>query len=100
MDALADVSTVAGRSVFGEPVVKDGVTVVPVANVRAGTVGREGDGGPAGVDARAAGAFVIRGEEVTWMPALDLNRIIVLGEVVGIVFLLTLRSIVRMRSRR
>ena len=99
MNALADLSSVAGRFVFGEPVVKDGVTVVPVANVRAGSAG-EGDGGPTGVDARAAGAFVIKGDEVTWMPALDLNRVIVLGEVVGIVFLLTLRSIVRMRSRR
>jgi uncharacterized spore protein YtfJ len=89
----------SGRAVFGEVYERDGLAVLPVASVRAGSAGRGGQEGPAGVDARPAGAFVIKGDDVRWMPAFDLNRAILVGQVVGIVFLLTLRSIVRMRTR-
>ena len=50
--------------------------------------------------ARPVGAYVIRGEQVTWQPALDVNRIIMGGQLVAIVALLTVRTVVRARSRR
>ena len=98
IERLQDAFT--GRAVFGETYEKNGVTVLPVASVRAGSAGRGANGGPVGVDARPAGMFVIKGEEVTWMPAFDLNRAILVGSIAGIVFMLTLRSIVRMSARR
>ena len=48
-----------------------------------------------GVMAQPAGAFVIKGNEVSWQPALDLNRVILMGQVVAIVALFTARAIVK-----
>jgi hypothetical protein len=50
--------------------------------------------------ARPVGAFIIRGGELSWRPAVDVNRIILGGQVVVIVALLTLRAIVKARARR
>ena len=106
--------TLTVRRVFGEPIERDGVLVVPVARVRGGagagggegsspeteTTGRGGGGGWA-VEARPVGVFLVAGGDVRWVPALDLNRVIIGGQVVALVGLLVLRSIVRMmRSRR
>ena len=70
---------VSGRAVFGEAYAKNGVTMVPVARVRTAS---RGGSGPAAVDARPVGAFVIKGDDVRWMPAFDLNRVIFMGQVV------------------
>lgn len=84
--SLRDSLTV-GR-VFGEPYERDGVTVIPAADVRGGAGGgagtkeqtaEEGEGGGLGLIARPAGAFVIKDGEVTWHPAVDVNRIVALG---------------------
>lgn len=96
------------RRVVGEPYEKDGVTVIPVATVRGGGGaggganggGEGGEGGGFGVVARPVGAYVIRDGEVTWQPALDLNRVILGGQVIGIVAILTVRSLIRLRARR
>lgn len=98
------------RSVFGEPIERDGLTVVPVANLRGAFGGGEGPaeqagtgaswGGGLGWSATPAGAYVIRGGEVTWVPAVDANRTIVLGCGVAVVALLVLRSVVRTVGRR
>jgi hypothetical protein len=40
---------------------------------------------------------VIRDGEATWQPALDLNRVILGGQIVGIVALLVLRAILKRR---
>ena len=81
--------------VFGEPVERDGVTVIPTAVLRGGAgggggtdpgTGEEGEGGGFGVTARPAGVYVIRDGDVSWQPAVDVNRIVgvaVLGWVVG-----------------
>jgi len=61
--------------------------------------GNAGSGGGFGVSARPVGVYRIRGEEVTWMPAVDATRIAVLGEVVAIVALLVLRSLFRWGGR-
>lgn len=71
------------RRVFGEPVERDGVTVIPAARVAGGggggdgreANGQEGEGAGFGVNATPAGAFVIRGDSVRWIPAVNPARI-------------------------
>lgn len=98
------------RRVFGEPIEREGLTVVPAAVVRAGAGGGqgrgpkdggsdgEGVGGGYGFIARPAGVFVIRGDQVEWRPALDLGKVILGGQLVAVTALLVLRSLLR-RSR-
>ena len=94
--------------VFGEPYEKNGVTVIPAAAVRGGAGGGEGEdeqqgagmGGGFGMAARPVGAYQIKGDEVTWIPAADTTRVIVIGQVVAIVALLVVRSIFKARSKR
>jgi uncharacterized spore protein YtfJ len=96
------------KRVFGEPFEKDGITVIPVASVLGGGGGGGGEGpdgqgraegGGFGMVARPVGAFLVRDGEVTWRPAVDVNRIILGGQVVAVVALLALRSIVRTRAK-
>ena len=102
IERARDVLTV--RRVFGEPVERDGVTVIPAANVRGGGGGGgdvEGNGGGGfGVAASPAGAYVIKEGRVRWEPALDLNRTIFMGQLVAIVFFLTVRSVVKALAKR
>ena len=101
-------SIIHGTTVFGEPYEKDGVTVIPASHVRGGGGGGsapEGDGeggagGGVGLDARPAGAFVIKAGEVTWVPAFDLSRIVILGQVLMIVAILSWRSVARAKAKR
>lgn len=71
--------------VLGEPYEHDGVTVIPAAAVRGGAgggtgkkgeTGEEGEGGGLGLVARPAGAYVIKDGAVSWLPAVDVNRIV------------------------
>jgi uncharacterized spore protein YtfJ len=96
------------RRVFGEPYERDGVTVIPVASVAGGggggggkdAEGAEGTGGGYGIRARPVGAYVIRDGVVRWEPSLDLNRIILGGQILGLITLLVVRGIVKRRQRR
>jgi uncharacterized spore protein YtfJ len=92
------------KRVYGDPYHEDGITVIPAANVMGGGGGggdMQGNGGAGfGVRARPAGAWVIKDGNVVWRPALDLNRVILVGQIVGIVALLTLRSIVKAFAKR
>ncbi len=93
------------RQVYADPIEKNGTTLIPAASVQGGGGGGEDDstedktafGGGWGARARPVGAYVIRGDEITWQPALDLSRIIVGGQIVAIVALLTLRTWLRRR---
>ena len=58
---------------------------------------RRGEGGGYGVVAKPAGIYVIKGDDVRWQPAVDVNRIVMGGQIVGIVFLLVVRSIFKSR---
>jgi len=76
MAAAKDTATV-GR-VFGEPIERDGVVLIPVAIVVGGGGGgsddrpeKKGSGGGFGVWARPLGVYVIRGGQVEFRPALD-----------------------------
>lgn len=104
-----DVLTV--KRVYGEPIERDGVTIIPAASVGGGGGGGggggesrgqrgSGHGGGFGVSAKPAGAFVVREGRVRWEPALDLNRTIFMGQLVAIVFFLTVRSVVKALAKR
>lgn len=101
---VSDALTVS--RVFGEPYVKNGVTVIPVAEVRGGGGGGEGEeadhsggmGGGFGLSARPAGVFVVSGNDAAWKPAIDVNRIVLGSQLLAIVALLTVRSIVKVRN--
>ncbi len=81
------------QMVFGEPIERDGTTVIPAANVRGGGGGggdsEHNGGGGFGVKARPAGAYVIRGGDVEWRPAVDVDGIVrsALAALVGLVVL-------------
>jgi uncharacterized spore protein YtfJ len=95
-----DVITV--KRVFGEPFEKNGVTVIPAAKVMGGGGGGSGEspdgegkgsGTGFGIAAKPAGAYVIRGDEVTWQPAVDVNRLIAGAILVAaLALVLTIRS--------
>lgn len=92
------------RRVYGDPYQVDGVTVIPAANVMGGG-GGGGDnagngGGGFGVSARPAGAWVIKDGQATWRPALDLTRVIFMGQLVAIVGLLAVRSVVKALAKK
>ena len=108
MQQTRDTLTVA--RLFGEAYERNGTVVVPVAVVRGGGGGGHGEGGGPdgsgsgsgsgggfGLAAKPAGVYVIDGSNVSWRPAVDVNRIVVGGQIVAVVALLVLRSIVRAR---
>jgi uncharacterized spore protein YtfJ len=115
--AVQDVLTV--RRVFGEPYERGGVLVVPVAKVLgatgsgygsgeggdgadgkdAGYGSGEGGGGGFGVRVRPVGVYVLDDQGVHWRPALDLNRIILGGQLVGMVVVVALSRALRRRRR-
>jgi uncharacterized spore protein YtfJ len=66
------------QRVFGDPLEKDGVTIIPAATVQGGGGGGGGEGpsgegkgggGGGGISARPAGAYVIENGAVRWQPA-------------------------------
>jgi len=104
------------RRAFGEPVVQEDVTLVPVARVWGGsgygdgggewgdqTADRaatgNGSGGGFGVRVSPVGVYVVRGAEVTWQPALDLTRVVVGGQVLGALALVLVSRALRRRRR-
>jgi uncharacterized spore protein YtfJ len=95
------IEAIQGKLVYGEPIERDGATFLPAAKVRGGGGGggdTEGNGGAGfGITARPAGMYVIRDGQATWQPAIDVNRIVIGGQIVAIVLLLVLRSILRRR---
>ena len=95
------------RRVFGDPYEKNGVTVIPAARVQGGAGGGSGEspegegsasGSGFGVNAKPAGAFVIRGDDVEWRPALDVNRVILGGQLIVVAALLLVRAVVKSRA--
>ena len=101
--------TLTVKRVFGEPYEKDGVTVIPAARVQGGAGGGSGEdpqgqgkgsGSGFGMTARPVGAFIIRDGELSWRPAVDVNRIVLGGQLVAVAALLTVRAIIRARAKR
>jgi uncharacterized spore protein YtfJ len=107
------------KRVFGQPIEREGMTVIPVASVRGGFGGGEagamaprpakggeaeakpaGWGGGGAWSATPVGVYVIKDGELGWQPAVDNNRAILIGCLTGIVALLVLRSIARSAVKR
>lgn len=112
------------RRVFGEPIERDGTLLLPVASVMGGAGGGsgrtagsalgtaagdesaearvpdEGSGYGFGMMAKPLGVYVIRGEEVTWQPAVDRNRQLLLAALVSMLAILAVRSVLLTIARR
>jgi uncharacterized spore protein YtfJ len=112
IEGVKDVMSV--RRVFGEAYQVDDVTIIPVATIRGGGGGGGGEGDAGnngsqgtgsgggmgfGVNARPVGVYIVKGGEVSWQPAIDVMRVVLGGQLLGLVAILTLRSIVRRRHR-
>jgi uncharacterized spore protein YtfJ len=99
--------TLTARRVYAEPYEKNGVTIIVAATVAGGggggngrdERGQEGEGAGFGLSARPAGAYVIKGGEVRWRPAVDVNRLVSTVGAVLIAGLLARARIVRARAR-
>jgi len=93
------------KRVYGDAYEKNGLTVIPAAVVAGGggggaghdETGGDGEGGGFGMTGRPAGAFVIKGDQVTWRPAVDPNRMLVVAGVVAVTWLAT-RAFARRRD--
>jgi uncharacterized spore protein YtfJ len=94
------------KRVFGEPIEKEGMTIIPVAKIAGGGGGgggqdEEGAGGSGvgyGVNAQPLGAYVIKEGNLSWQPAIDVNRVILGGQIVAIFALIALWKIFGSRS--
>ena len=84
------------RRIYGDPVERDGVTVVPAAAVFGGTGGGgdgEGNGGGGfGLIGRPVGAWVIRDGQASWKPAIDVGRRVLIGCLLGLVLVFRRRG--------
>lgn len=95
------------KRVFADPYEKDGVTVIPTARVGGGggggrgtdEKGQEGEGGGFGVGGRPVGVYTIRNGEVAWIPAVDVNRIIVAMSTVAVTYLITRARVAKARLK-
>jgi uncharacterized spore protein YtfJ len=98
---------ISARRVYGEPTEKDGVTIIPAANVGGGggagighQEGKEGEGGGFGASGRPAGAYIIKDGTVRWMPAVDVNRVIGFVAAMVITYLITRVRVAKARAKR
>lgn len=98
---------VSVKRVYGDPYEKNGLTVIPAATVRGGGGGGTGDegddsGGGAGFGlmARPSGAWIIEEGRATWKPAVDVNRIVLGGQVIALTAILMTGRILLAHSRR
>lgn len=88
--------------VFGEPIERNGVVLIPAAEIRGGggagggseEGGSSGSGGGYGLRARPVGAWVIREGDVRWQPAVDVGALAARA-LVGALALVVLRHILR-----
>jgi uncharacterized spore protein YtfJ len=95
------------KRVYGEPYEKEGVTVIPAASVLGSggggsgedDKGQEGGGGGFHVQGRPVGAYVIRGTDVSWVPAIDVARLLGIAGCVAIAALIVVKKIVVMRTK-
>jgi uncharacterized spore protein YtfJ len=78
------------RRVYGDPIERDGVTIIPAAAVRGGGGGGGDAGGNGGlgfgVSGRPLGVYVLENGRVSWRPAVDVNRLLIVGAVLLFLF--------------
>jgi uncharacterized spore protein YtfJ len=93
---------IAAKRVYGEPIEREGTTVIPAASVRGGGGGggdnENNGGGGFGLMARPVGAYVIKADgEVSWEPAIDVQRMTLGWQVISGLVVLAAWSFVRRR---
>jgi hypothetical protein len=96
------------KRVYGDPYEKNGLTVIPAASVRGGgggglghdEAGESGRGGGFGLVARPSGAWIIEDGRAAWRPAIDVNRIVLGGQVVALTAIIATSRILMAHSRR
>lgn len=104
-----DALTVA--RVYGEPIERGELTVIPVAKTLGGSGGGSGQaggdddgaggaGGGFGVRVKPVGVYVIEGGHVRWVPAVDPVRILLAAGLTAIGVLGALRGLARARDSR
>jgi uncharacterized spore protein YtfJ len=108
LDAVKD--TMSVQRVFGDAYQVDGTTIIPVALVRGGggggggTDGTEAAGTGTGVgfavNSRPVGAYVVKDGEVTWVPAIDVMRVIIGGQLIALAAVLVVGRALLRRKRR
>jgi uncharacterized spore protein YtfJ len=94
------------KRVYAEPYEKDGLTVIPAAVVSGGggggtghdDKGQQGEAGGFAWSGRPAGAYVVKDGQVSWRPAVDPNRIVVMAGLVVVAYLLSRPRMVRART--
>src|SRR5699024_8616702 len=94
------------KRVFGEPIEKDGMTIIPVARFAGGggggggtdEEGRGGSGVGYGVNAQPLGAYVIKDGKLSWQPAVDVTKVIFGSQLLMAVVLIVIGSIIRART--
>jgi uncharacterized spore protein YtfJ len=90
---------------FGDSYERDNVTIIPVATVRGGGGGGSGEGTDPGHNGsgsgvglgfgamvRPLGVYTVKDGNVTWIPAIDTMKVILGGQIVAVIALLTARS--------
>ena len=104
LDAARD--QIMATRVFGAPHQVDGVTVIPVATVTGGLGGgggqddngQSGEGAGFGLSRRPVGAYIIKVGRLSWRPAVDPNRIIVMVGLVAIAYVWSRPRTIRARA--
>ncbi len=111
LEVIRTAMATAAEKVYTEPIRQDGLTIIPAASVGGGGGGGGGSAGPDGsgpgtgegggfgLRAKPAGAFVVKQGRVRWQPAIDVNRVILGGQLVAATALLLVRAIVVSRAR-
>ena len=105
MQGARDALTV--RRVFGEPIERGEVTVIPVAKALGASGGGSGqdaagDGGGGGgfvVRVKPVGVYVLEHGRVRWVPAVDPVRALLAGSLTALVALGAARGLVRGSSQ-
>ncbi|HEY8217017.1 MAG TPA: spore germination protein GerW family protein [Acidimicrobiia bacterium] len=100
-------NAISVKRVFGKPIERDGVIVIPAAHISGGggggggiQPGNIGSGGGFGVRSRPAGALVVRDGDVEWVPARDPERRLAIYATLTALGLLTLRTLLPRHRRR
>jgi uncharacterized spore protein YtfJ len=91
------------KRVYGDPIERDGATIIPAATVRGGAGGggeEQRAGAGFGLVARPVGAFVFKDGKVHYRPAIDVNRAVLGGQIVAGIALHPIGALIRARTMR
>jgi uncharacterized spore protein YtfJ len=99
-------SSMTVKRVFGEPIEKDGLTIIPVAKISGGGgggggQGDDGSGGSGvgyGLQSQPLGVYVIKDGKLSWQPSIDVNKVIMGGQILVAVALIVLGTVLKAKA--